>query len=370
MIMNENGDGSRQPLRVGVVGLGWPGRVHIEAYQQIPGVQVAAIADIDESRLSEIGARYDVSRRFTEYRALIDQPDIDIVSVCTPNYLHAPVAIAAFEAGKHVLCEKPLARTTEEGRTIVQAAQTSGRALQVVFNQRVRSDVQTLKAYIDLGHLGRVYHTKAYWLRRNGIPGMGGWFTRHEMAGGGPLIDLGVHMLDMALYLLDEPRVLSVSAATYAELGIRGRGKRHAETRAQPSDHYDVEDLASAFIRLEGGGTLLLEASWATYRLDGDDFGLSLYGTDGGATIDVHNYDWRDTLRIFTDIAGSPADIHPQLYPVEGHLTVIRAFIDDLRGHNWSHLDGLAGLRRTQIIDACYRSAHEGREILLDSVNV
>src|SRR5690606_33761786 len=126
--------------------------------------------------------------------------------------------------GRHVLSEKPLARSGDEAKTMVDAAVRAGRVLQTAFNHRRRDDVEVLKHQIDAGQLGKVYYAKAHWLRRNGIPGMGSWFTNREMSGGGPLIDLGVHILDMAMYLLGEPRVLTVSASTFAELGPRGLG--------------------------------------------------------------------------------------------------------------------------------------------------
>ena len=277
------------------------------------------------------------------------------------------MAIAALERGKHVLCEKPLAHTLADAEAMVRAAISAGRALDVTFNHRQRGDVQVLKAHIDQGGLGRIYHAKATWMRRSGIPGMGGWFTSRALAGGGPLIDLGVHVLDMALYLMGEPEAVAVSAATYAELGPRGRGGR-GDTGGQSV--YDVEDLATAFVRLAGGATLLLEASWAAYGRHQDDFGVALYGTEGGADIEVVNYGWQDTLRIYGDIGGVPAVMRPQVTKGTGHESVIRAFVAALRSGDWSALTGAVALRRSQIIDACYRSAQEGRELALANLKL
>ncbi len=354
-----------QLLRVGVVGLGWAGETHVKAYAGLPNVEVVAVADPRSERLNDIGKTYGITNLYTDYTELIARDDIDIVSVATPNHLHAPVTIAALEGGKHVLCEKPLARTVAEGEAMVKAAIDNRRVLKIAFNHRQRGDVQVLKSYIDQGGLGRVYHAKATWMRRSGIPGMGGWFTTREMAGGGPLIDLGVHVLDMAMYLLNEPEVVAVSGATYAELGPRGRGSRKATAVGST---YEVEDLATAFIRLADGVTLLLEASWAVYGKNNDDFGVSLYGTEGGAEIDIKNYVWQDTLRIFTDTGGVPSEIRPQLYPGEGHAAVVRDFIEIVRGGDWSNHVGREGLRRTQIIEACYLSAQQGREVALVDV--
>ena len=355
-----------EPLRAGVVGLGWAGEQHLKNYQRMPNVEVKAIAGLEVERLRQLGNDYGVSDLYESWEDLVARDDLDIVSVATPNHLHAPISIAAFDAGKHVLCEKPLARTGAEAEGIVNAARRAGRVLEIAFTQRERGDVQTLRRHVEEGNLGRVYHAKATWLRRDGIPGMGSWFTDKNMAGGGPLIDLGVHMVDMALFLMDEPEVEAVSCATYAELGPRGRGSRANDddnTKTIIGDAYEVEDLATAFIRLSGGATLNLEAGWAAYRESSDDFGVTLYGTDGGAELKVKNYGTRDTVRIYTDVAGVPAVVAPEIMPREGHRGVVRRFIETIRGGDWEGHHGEEGLRRTRVIDACYASAFQNREI-------
>ena len=356
-----------QPLRVGIVGLGWAGETHLKSYLQQPGVEIVAIADPAETRLGQVAATYNIPNQYTDYHDLVARDDIDAVSVATPNHMHSPVGVAALEAGKHVLSEKPLARSSVEAEAMVRAATAAGRILQVAFNHRQRGDVQVLKNYITSGGLGRIYHSKATWMRRSGIPGMGGWFTSREMAGGGPLIDLGVHVLDMALYLLGEPEVISVSAATYAELGPRGRGSR-GDKKLIAESGYEVEDLATAFVRLGDGATLLLEASWAVYGKNADDFGVTLYGTEGGADITVKNYNWEDTLTIYTDTAGVPAEVRPRVSKGEGHLAVVRNFVSAIRSGDWSTHNGSEGLKRAQVIEACYQSALQGREISLVSL--
>ncbi len=353
-------------LRAGVVGLGWAGEQHLKSYVGLPGVEAVALAGLEEDRLAALGESYGVPNLYKDYEGLVGRDDLDIVSVCTPNHLHAPIAVAALESGKHVLCEKPLARTGEEAESIVRAAREAGRVVHVAFTQRERGDVQALKRHVLEGNLGEVYHVKASWMRRNGIPGMGSWFTSKEMAGGGPLIDLGVHMLDMALYLLGEPEVESASCATYAELGPQGRGGRGDVDKTIVGDAYEVEDLACAFIRLSGGVTLNLEAGWAAYRESSDDFGVTLYGTDGGAEMKVKNYGTQDTVRIYTDVAGVPAVVYPEITPREGHRSVVSRFVETVRSGDWKGQDGEEGLRRARVIDTCYTSALEGREVRLD----
>ena len=189
-----------------------------------------------------------------------------------------------------------------------------------------------------------------------------------EMAGGGPLIDLGVHMLDMGLYLLGDPVAVTVSGTTYAELGPQGRGESAGANKLHVGSGFEVEDLAMAFIRFANGTTLQLEVSWAVYGSAHDNFGVTLFGTDGGAELNVVNYAEEDTLRLFTDVAGQPATIAPRVPKNEGHLRVVREFVEIVTGGQWLHYHGEEGLKRAQIIDACYASAQQGREVLIEEV--
>jgi predicted dehydrogenase len=350
-----------------VIGLGFAGETHVKAYRQIPNVEVVALAGLEEDKLRSLGATYNIPHLYRQYEELLARDDLDAISIGVPNYLHAPIALAAFERGMHVLCEKPLARNGAEAEQMVRAATQANRVLKVVFNRRARSDMQVLKRYIDEGNMGTIYYTKASWMRRYGIPGRDSWFINKEMAGGGPLIDLGVHVLDMALYLLGEPRVLTVSASTFSELGVRAasRGKTQTSQKYSVGSTFEVEDLATAFLRLSGGATLLLESSWVTHSNAGDDFGVVCYGTESGAEIKVENYNWQDTLRIYTDVAGAPAEIRPQLTRAEGHLAMVREFIDIITEGNWSAHNGTDGLYRARILDACYVSATRQREVSL-----
>ncbi len=354
------------PLRVGVIGLGYAGNVHTRGYQKIPGVEVVALAGLEDDRLRDMGAEYGILNLYHDWQDLLARDDLDAVSVCTPNFLHAPIAEAALGRGLHVLTEKPMARTTEEAEGMVRAAVKARRVLQTAFNHRQRGDVQTLRRFIDEGVLGRVYYARATWMRRHGIPGLGSWFTSKELAGGGPLIDLGVHVLDQALYLMGEPEIVTVSASTYAEFGPRGRGmRRFGNPKMITGSGFEVEDFATAFMRTADGGTLTLEASWAVEGDYRDDFGVLLYGTEGGAKIDVKVYGWEDTLEIFTTQAGSPVTVRPASVKGGGHDAVTASFVETIRSGDWSAHTGLEGLKRVRIIEACYASAREGREVFL-----
>ena len=354
-----------QKLRVGVVGLGFAGRTALEAFSELPDVEVIALAGLEKDVLTSLGEKHGVPHLYEKWEDLLETPGLEAVSIGTPTQLHAPIALKALEKGLHVLSEKPLARTVAEGTAMVEASKKAGRVLKVVFNHRERGDVAALKHQIDEGQLGRIYYAKAHWMRRNGIPGMGGWFTNRELSGGGPLIDLGVHILDMALHLMGEPQVTTVSADTFAELGPRGKGSRDPNANTLGSA-FEVEDLATAYLRLKGGGALQLETSWATFRAPGDNFGIELFGTDGGAKIEVQNYTSDDTLRIFTDVGGVPAEVKPATGAGLGHRAVVAEFVRIVRSGEWEGQNGSEALLRTEIIDACYASAKAGREVVLN----
>ena len=211
-------------LRVGVVGIGWAGQQHLMAYNALDGVRIVALAGMEEELRNSLQAEYSIPNAFADWKDMLEHGGLDAISVAVPTFLHAPIAIAALERGIHVLSEKPIARNAVEGQAMVDAARKAGRVLDVAFNHRRRGDIKALKGVIDDGGLGRPYYAKASWLRRSGIPTLGSWFTNPELAGGGPLADIGVHALDYALHLLGEPKVVAVSAATHSELGPQGRG--------------------------------------------------------------------------------------------------------------------------------------------------
>ena len=359
---------STKELRAAVIGLGWAGQQHLKAYLALPFVKVVAIADSDPVLLAQIQDEYRVESAFDDYRDMLEWGELDVVSVGTPNFAHAEPTIDSLDHGLHVLVEKPLARTYAEGAKMVEAAERNDRVLQVMFNQRFRPDVQVMKRFIDDGGLGDIYHVKSRWLRRSGIPGRGRkWFVSKELSGGGPLIDLGVHMLDMALYAMGEPPVEAVCGASYSTLG-----QRFVTDLYGADARYEVEDFSTAFIRVSGGRTLALEASWATYRENGDFMNLMLYGDRGGAEMCTRNYRSEGSVRFYVDSGGVPAEIVPEVPAagsgIPGHQQAASIFVDRVLSGDYRNHRGREGLLRTWIIDAIYRSAAEGREIRLDEL--
>ncbi len=207
--------GANGKVNVAVIGLGWPGQRHLEGYFKLPFVNVAAICDMSETLLASTHARFPVETATTDYQAILARPDIDAVSICLPNWLHAPISIEAIQAGKHVLCEKPLANTLAEGERLTAAVHASDRIFMLALNNRFRVEIQSLKRVIDQGTLGTIYYAKTGWVRRRWGGTVRGWFMEKEKSGGGPLIDLGVHMLDLALWLMGSPKATRVSGAVY-----------------------------------------------------------------------------------------------------------------------------------------------------------
>jgi predicted dehydrogenase len=354
-------------MRVGVIGVGWAGQQHLAAYDALDGVQIVALAGLEETVRTALADRYGIERHVARWEDLLELGGIDAVSVAVPTFLHAPIAVAALERGIHVLSEKPIARNEPEAWSMIRAARAAGRVLDVGFNHRQRGDIQMLKEVIDAGRLGRAYYAKAWWLRRAGIPGRGSWFTAAELAGGGPLVDIGVHVLDYALFLLGNPAVTAVSASTYDLLATAGFGfnPESAKTSVGDATRFDVEDLATVFLRLADGGTLLVEASWAAHRTDGDEFGITLYGTMGGAELIVEDYAPSGSLRVFTDDDGAPVETRLSAPPGRGHAAVVEQFVAKVRAGRWQEHDGAEAVALARIVDACYRSAAEQREIRL-----
>jgi predicted dehydrogenase len=356
-------------MKVGVVGLGWAGQQHIDAYGEIEGVELTGIAGLEEDVRARLVAEHGVPNDFARWEDLLALEGLDAISVAVPTFLHAPIAVAALGRGLHVLSEKPIAIDGAEAETMVRAARDAGRVLDVAFNHRRRGDVQRLKQEIDAGRLGRTYYAKAWWLRRTGIPTLGSWFTRAELAGGGPLVDIGVHVLDFALFLLGNPGVRTVSASTFDLLGSNGFGGSTGSSKsgATGDPTFDVEDLATVFMRLDDGGTLLLEASWAAHRADGDQFGATLYGTEGGAEWIVDDYAEVGTLKVFGDDEGTATAEDLVAGPGGKHLAVVQEFVDTVRSGSWEGHDGSAAAGLARIVDACYESARERREVTLDT---
>lgn len=353
---------SRSRLKIGVVGAGI-GRFHLKGYKSLSDeVEIVALCDANPARLDEVAAMYQVPQRYTDFNELFASGKIEAVSIGLPNNLHAPASVAALEAGLHVLCEKPLAESVAAGQQIAEAVARAKSKFMICFNRRYRLDVGWLKQVLSQGLLGRVYQVKAGWVRETGIPGWGGWFLDKTKSGGGPLIDLGVHMLDAALWILDYPNPLTVTGAVQANFGPRQLKTWEAPETPWP---YTVEDSAVAFIRLAGGITLNLETSWASHARPGmDDFYITLMGTAGTAELYVANYASENTLTLYTEVGGKPVTIRPAVKLTNSdHEYAVAEFVKCIKADTPPTASVEQGLTVMKIIEAVYHSAEQGREI-------
>lgn len=349
-------------IKVGMIGAGAIAELHLAGIQRHPQAQVVAIADPSQTRREQLAHRFHVPNTFDNALKMLEETDVDAVSIAVPNALHLPLAVAALESGRHVLLEKPFARNLEEACQINNTAQRCGRLLMVGMNQRFAPETQAVKRAIDEGRLGRIYHAKAYWMRRSGIPRFGTWFSQRETSGGGALLDIGVHMLDLCLYLLDNYQVRSVTAGSYSELGPRGLGEGDWGLSDPVVHPFDVDDFTSAFIRLEDDSTVALDASWALNQQDLDRRDVQLFGTGGGARV-------YPVPCIFSrmDSRGTYQTVEPAMVDVRQAPCRFTHWIDAILGRAELICTVPQALKVQAIIDAAYRSAKTGREVLITS---
>ena len=350
-------------VRIGLIGNGGMCKAaHVPAYRDDPRVQVAAVCDIIEERAVYLRENYfPEAQVYTDYRELLKDASIDAVDICTPNDLHSEIAVAALDAGKHVFCEKPDAVDAEKALAMKAAAERNGKLLMVMRNNRFAPASRYLKSYIEAGRAGEIYCGRCGWQRRRGIPGKGGWFTTKARSGGGPLIDLGVHMIDLAIWLMGNPRPVSVSANTYCKF---------ADTDVSDSVNsdfgdkvaagtFDVEDLAMGMIRFENGAVLQIEFSWASNIKKERRF-VELRGTKAGML-------WEDRrAEIYTEENGQLLDLAPVVTrDTDDHRENLREFIDVLTKGGEPCYKPQQGVDMIKILCAIYESARTGREALL-----
>jgi predicted dehydrogenase len=338
---------SEKRLRVGVIGLGI-GRTHIEGWRQHPQVDVVAIADADAARLQAVGDKFDIAARYASAEAMLAEGRLDAVSVCTPNKFHKELTLAALDAGCHVLCEKPMAMNAEEGRGMLTAAKRTGRRLMINFSFRFSAASRGLKAQVESGMFGEFYFGRTAWHRRRGMPGFGGWFGTKALSGGGPLIDLGVHRLDLALWLMGYPKPAWVLGSTHDPIA--------RDLAAKSNKAFDVEDLAAALIRFENGATLILEASWAANIQEAELMETRLLGTRAGLLQKNLNEGYTFDAYIFTEKDGAQLDIHlhPPVVPARSSM---HDFAQAILTDTPHPAPGEEGLIVMEILDAIYESA-------------
>ena len=338
-------------IRVGIIGAGkMCQNGHLPAYDKIDECEIVAICDISQDKLDAMAKRYPSATLYTDFKEMIDKETLDCVDICTPNNVHSTAAVYALNAGIHVLTEKPDAINVAEAEKMKAAAEASGKVLMAIRNNRYRAATKYLKEFIKNGEMGEIYAGRCGWIRRRGIPGWGGWFTNKEQSGGGPLIDLGVHLIDLSMYLMGNAKPVTVSGSTYSKFAHTSHAKM------------DVEDLAMGFIRFDNGACLQIEFSWAS-NIAGDQMFVELRGEKAGARISGLD----GKFEIFKEEYGTNVNVTPCLNDyMHHHEANIRHFIDVINGRCEPDFTPEQGLNMVKILEALYKSAELGHEIAID----
>ncbi|MGM0446738.1 MAG: Gfo/Idh/MocA family protein [Methanobacteriota archaeon] len=348
-------------VAVGIVGLGGIGSHHATKLVEC-GANLVGGMDIDADARTRFHEEFDLPA-YEDEAALYD--DCDAVLVTTPNRFHEEYAVSALSAGLDVLLEKPLAHTLESAERIAEAARAAEGFCMVGFNNRFAEPVQVVKHYQDEGRFGETTHVEANYVRRRGVPGRGSWFTSADVAGGGALIDIGVHAIDLALYFLDHPEIVEVSGETRSEFGGRNDyAYVHMWGNDAGPEGFDVDDSASAFMRAEDGSTVSLEVAWATNRPATDEFVVR--GTEAGATFDRGS----DDLTIHEASVGGGhhlTDATVKTREGNGHAAEQATFLEAVAAGEAPTINTVKeGLRVQRVIDAIYRSSESGAAVRLD----
>ncbi|WP_085523006.1 Gfo/Idh/MocA family protein [Tuberibacillus sp. Marseille-P3662] len=343
-------------LRVGLIGAGGIAQgVHVPNYLKCEDkVEIVAVSDVVKATAEACAEKFSIPHVFEDYKEMLEEIELDAVSICTPNKFHEPATLAALNAGCHVLCEKPPAMTVEEAVSMQQAAKKAGKKLTFGFHYRHMPEVETLKRFVDAGELGAVYAANVRAVRRRGIPGWG-VFTNKELQGGGPLIDIGVHMLDTALYLMGYPQPETVLGVTYQKLGNR---KGVGLLGDWDSENFSVEDMARAMITFKNGSSILLETAFAANVEEHEVMNVSLMGDKGGADV--------FPLKVYQEKHDTLIDISPSYLPKKGgHELQIERFVDHCLSNQQPISTPEEGVYLQQIINAIYESSESGRAVTI-----
>lgn len=349
-------------IKIAMIGAGNIAHAHLNSYKKLDNVEIYAACDINEVRLNETCDEYGIERRYTDLdKMLADLPELDAADVCVWNVNHAPCSIKALNAGLHVLCEKPMAYSAKEAEEMKAAADKNGKLLMIGFVLRFSDETKITQDFIEKGFLGDIYYSKAQYVRRHGNPG--GWFGNKSLSGGGPVIDLGVHVIDQTRYLMGNPKPVSVYAVAGDKLGNRAYLKNHVgwiPKDASPDDVCDVEDFATALIRYDNGAATLLETA---YDINGESLaGKMLFGTKGG--VDLSN-----GVKIYGEYNNFLADIHVDTNNYKEHGDYfdmeMAHFVDCVANGTECKAKAEDGIVVMKILDAIYESARTGHEVLL-----
>ncbi len=357
-------------LKIGIIGTGQIGKNHVRRYQEIPEAEIVAVCDLNLEEAQRVAGQYNIGKVLQKFEDLLAIEEIEAVDVCLHNRLHAPVTIAALQAGKHVFCEKPMSHAYAEALKMYEEARERKLHLSIQCANIFAPQTKAAKRLIDDGHLGDIYMARSCHVRRRGRPFVDGYgtpaFVNTGTAGGGALLDMAVYHINRMLYLLGTPEVLSVSGATYDKVGM------YADRRE--SSGYDVEEFGLGYVRLEGGVSFSIEEAWALHT-SGATTNSAVYGNKGGVVLDSE---------------AGPLTYHTTLSDMEMNATFELGGAEtrwhrcdpsyagfDSPQHHWVH--GLLGnvelidmasiaLQTSLITEGIYKSSKEGRELTTDEI--
>lgn len=347
---------SSKKIRIGLIGAGnICQNAHIPAYLKQSDVELVAVCDLNEQRAKEVAAKYNIKHVARTIEDLVALDDVDAVSICVWNNAHARAALAAVKAGKHVLCEKPMATTVAEAQAMHDASKAGGKVFMLGFVNRFRSDSLLIKEMADAGKFGDIYFARAGWLRRRGTPL--GWFTDVSKSGGGPVIDIGVHVIDLTWHFMGKPEPVSVNATTHYPLGdyhTKGVGR----WKALDTDNlvFNTEDSAAGSIRFANGASMNFEVSWAVNMKETGIYSY-IFGKYAGASL--------DPLEVYGEEADYLVDLKPTIDRGDPFAREIRHFLDCIQESKEPSITAKDGLNVQKMLNGIYDSAKAGKEIWL-----
>jgi predicted dehydrogenase len=345
-------------LKYACVGAGGIARKkHLAGYARLKDVELCALCDMDKAAAERLAADCEAPRVYTDFYEMLEKETLDIVSICTPNFTHKPMTIAALQAGANVHLEKPIAMNALEAAEIVAAERNSGKQVMQGMNKRFLGQTVLLQRLLEEGFFGEIYRARCGWERNSGIPGIGRWFTDKKLSGGGALIDLGAHYLDLTMELMGWPTATAVLGNTFAKFE-KGSERIRRGYRSDPDGVHDVEDMATGLVRMSNGATLDFVFSWASNR-DHEVRYVEFFGTRGGCQI--HD----ESFRLFTQLGGSMFTLVPDDATIPLNVDECGYFVDCVRNGKRVGPTADQGVAAMKIIDALYLSAARQKEILL-----
>jgi predicted dehydrogenase len=346
---------------VGVVGAGHAAEFALAAFARHPAVELCALADPNAERARGLADEFGIPRVFATAERLYQERDVDAVYIASPNAFHAEQARLGLESGKHVLLEKPFALSHVEAARVVETARHRGLVFSLAMNQRFGAETQRARALLSTGRLGRIYHARAYWLRRAGIPRLGTWFGQRSVAGGGALFDIGVHLLDLTCHLLDDFAPTVVTGVTHSTFGARGLGQGSWGKSEPSGSAFDVEDFAAASLRFAGGRSASLEVSWAIHQAESERRDVELFGDEGGVSLHpprLFRFGVEEADNELAELQTEPLQF--------GHQSPQHNFVNHLLGSEELLVTAQQAWAVQRVLDAIYESAASGRDVRLD----